>query len=367
MAESESFSCPSCGGGLVFDPETQSLKCTHCGFAEPIAQSNSVIVEHDFASRGERPEDLAWSQTQIVIKCDSCGAETVLEQGVTSAFCAFCGSPHVVPEREGDPGIRPESVLPFQISLAQAKDIFTRWIASDLLAPGNLKRLAQSEKLSGVYTPSWTFDADTRSSFTAQAGTHYYETVVRHVTVNGKRETRTETVQKTHWRPVSGSYSRFFDDVTVPASRNVPERYATSVLVFDYTDLRPYDAKFLSGFSSERYGVGIDEGWDSAKEAIGRGIVSGITEQVLAQHHCDVVAQIHVRTDYNDVQYKLLLAPLWRSAFRYMNRTFTYLINGQSGRIVGKRPKSPFKVALLVLAALAVAFVVISLANRYYI
>ena len=28
--KSQTFSCPSCGGRMTFDPETQKLKCPYC-------------------------------------------------------------------------------------------------------------------------------------------------------------------------------------------------------------------------------------------------------------------------------------------------------------------------------------------------
>jgi DNA-directed RNA polymerase subunit RPC12/RpoP len=352
--DSEGFPCPSCGAAMTFDPAAQSLKCGHCGHAESIADSGEVIVEHDFATHGEAAVDLEWSQEQSLIKCESCGAETVLEKGRTASLCAFCGSPRVIPAASGNPGIKPESLLPFRVTRQQATEIFSRWLRKDLLAPGNLSALAKPERLTGIYTPSWTFDADTHSKYTAQAGEHYYVTETRHVMVDGKMQARTETVQKTHWYTVRGAYSRFFDDVTVSASKNIPSRHAGAALSFDYAELRPYDPKYISGFASERYSIGIDDGWGAARASIDRDIIEGVRSQILRTHRCDVVAHISVRSSYDAVKYKLLLAPLWMSAFQYMNKTYAYLINGQTGRIAGSRPKSPLKIAILAAAAILI-------------
>ncbi|MDR1439471.1 MAG: hypothetical protein LBJ10_05525 [Clostridiales bacterium] len=363
QAQSESFPCPSCGGDMVFEPDSQALKCSYCGYSESIAASNRVIAEHDFSAHAEEEADLEWSRAQSVIKCESCGAQTVLEKGRTSSFCAFCGSSHVIPADDGSPGIKPESVLPFQISQKQAQGIFSSWLGKDLLAPRNVRAMARPEKLAGIYTPSWTFDADTRSKYTAQAGKHYYETVTRRVVVNGRAQFRTERVQRTRWYPVRGAYDRFFDDVPVLASRNIPAKYAAKILSFDYGALQPYDAKYISGFASERYSVGINDGWASARARIDGEIMQGITSQVLNREFCDVVAHISASTSYGGVKYKLLLAPLWMSAFRYMNRTYSYLINGQSGRIAGSRPKSPIKIALLAAIAILLVALVAYLAS----
>ncbi len=55
-------------------------------------------------------------------------------------------------------------------------------------------------------------------------------------------------------------------------------------------------------------------------------------------------------TLYRDEEYKGVLFPIYRAEFRWKGEDYIYLINGQSGRVVGERPYSAFKITLLVLA-----------------
>lgn len=53
-----------------------------------------------------------WGEKKRVVRCQGCGAETVLGAEETATLCPFCGSPHVL-EDQAAAGIAPESVLPF--------------------------------------------------------------------------------------------------------------------------------------------------------------------------------------------------------------------------------------------------------------
>ncbi len=55
-------------------------------------------------------------------------------------------------------------------------------------------------------------------------------------------------------------------------------------------------------------------------------------------------------TLYRDEEYKGVLFPIYRAEFRWKGEDYIYLINGQSGRVVGERPYSAFKITLLVLS-----------------
>ena len=59
-----------------------------------------------------------------------------------------------------------------------------------------------------------------------------------------------------------------------------------------------------------------------------------------------------------------MLAPVWLLSYTYGARGFQCAMNGITGTIRGEYPKSPWKVALLVLAILIVVGVLLSLGGR---
>ena len=50
--------------------------------------------------------------------------------------------------------------------------------------------------------------------------------------------------------------------------------------------------------------------------------------------------------------------PVWIAAYRYRGRAFRFVVNGQSGQVVGERPWSAWKIAFAVLAGLILAGIV---------
>src|SRR5262249_38053430 len=140
---------------------------------------------------------------------------------VTSQACPFCGTP-IVAQGMSRKQIRPRSLLPFEITQQQARDLFSRWLSGLWFAPGDLKKFAAVDgRLNGFYIPFWTYDADARTSYTGERGDDYWTTETYWTTVNGKRTMQTRQVRRTRWRSVSGVVDDDFDDVLVPASRSL--------------------------------------------------------------------------------------------------------------------------------------------------
>ena len=62
-------------------------------------------------------------------------------------------------------------------------------------------------------------------------------------------------------------------------------------------------------------------------------------------------------TTMRNVTFKHVLLPVWVSAFRYNNKVYRFLINGQTGEVQGKRPYSWFKIIGLLLGIAAAIFI----------
>ena len=98
--------------------------------------------------------------------------------------CEFCGSASLVPYKDVNELIRPESLLPMKVSESRVRDDIRKWYGSRWFAPNALGQKAMTDTLRGLYVPYWTFDARVHCPWTAEAGHYYYETVRR----NGKAE-----------------------------------------------------------------------------------------------------------------------------------------------------------------------------------
>lgn len=328
--------CPNCGATVVFDPALGKMHCDYCGYQceLPKPGEGNSICEIDFESAVYK-ESFEWGTEKKTVECKSCGAVSIYDALETAAVCPFCGSTQVMPAAN-DNTIAPGAVCPFSITKEKAGESFTKWMKKKLFAPTKAKRNARPEAFQGLYLPYWTYDAQTTSSFSARAG--YDRTVTR----NGKKETVTT------WRPVRGVYQEFIDDETVVASKRHEGSYVKQCEPFDFTKMVPYMPQVIAGFVAERYSIGLKEGWELAQKTIKRKLASNMESYIKKQWRCDRVNGLAFSTLYSNITYKYLLVPVWMSSFKYKDKTYQLVVNGQTGKVGGKAPVSVWKVLLAV-------------------
>ncbi len=347
--QTERFLCPSCGGNMVFEPKKQKLVCLYCSKESEINSEKTDILEYDFYS-AENTKSKDWGNEKRIIKCESCGAETILDENSTAQFCAFCGSSHII-KTEETVGIVPESLIPFVISKDKAGELFSNWIKKLFFAPRALKTSYNMNKMKGVYIPFWTYDSNTFSDYTAERGTYYYVTETHWEGQGDERKQVTKQVRKTSWSYTSGDYSKFFDDILINASAQINKDIIGKLEPFNLNDLVQYKPEFLSGFLAERYSVDLKSGWNLAQGKIESDLRNAIRQQIGG----DEVRNLNFSTSYDAVKFKHILLPIWISAYIYKVKVYRFMINGQTGEVHGESPVSVVKVMLLILLIVAVA------------
>jgi len=341
--ETQVFYCEGCGGVMEFDIPRQTFRCPNCGREEALSPEDNLVEEHDYLAFLQHPDDDVWVNSTQVLRCENCGAQIVVQKNATTAFCGYCGSPHVLPVLQ-EAGIRPEGIVPFQVDKNKAGELFRKWIRSKWFAPNSLKNLYQQDKMQPNYLPYWTYDADTAAHYTGRGGKVYY------VTVGSGKDRHTE--RRVRWYPVSGDISHFFDDVLVSATadedvlRRKNEGFATK-------NCLPFDLAYLSGYQAEKYTLGVEQGFARAQEIIRDELTALARAQILERYDEAAVSSLQER--YFNVKFKHLLLPMWMSGYQYGGKIYRFLINGQTGRVTGQYPKSKWKVALTVLLCLAAA------------
>ncbi len=222
------------------------------------------------------------------------------------------------------------------------------WLGRLWFAPNGLRDYARKgRKMQGIYVPYWTFDADTRSRYSGERGTIYYET--RTVTRDGKRVQ--QRVAKVRWTPARGRVARFFDDVLVLASRSLPKRNTDALEPWDLSALVPYQPQYLAGFRAEAYSVELKDGYEEARARMDRIIERDVRFDIGGDQQ-----RIHgIDTEISDVTFKHVLLPVWLAAYKFRGKTYRFVVNGQNGRVQGERPYSAIKIAVALLAGLIIA------------
>jgi hypothetical protein len=346
------FACPACGGEANWNPGKQKLVCPFCGTESPAPATAGPIVEHDLAQalRSMADQPTGWQLEKRSVRCQSCRAVSVLDPKRQAGNCEFCGSAQLVPYEESHPAFRPESVLPFKVTLTEARDRIRRWYGKRWLAPGKLKRKALTDTVHGAYLPYWTFDANVRARWSAEAGHYYYTTQT--YSQNGR--TLTRQVRHVRWVPAAGELTHFFDDDLVCGSVGIHPRLLRAIEPFPMNELKPYDAGYVAGWVVERYQVELPDGAEQARAQMTQKLLALCAGQIPG----DTYRNLNVRADWTGQTFKHVLAPVWLLTYDYGRRSFQCVMNGVTGKMDGEYPKSPWKVAALIVAlvVLVIAF-----------
>ncbi len=352
------FPCKNCGSDLVYSPASQDLLCRSCGHHYPVDTSFEPIKEYDFNQAVQELSRLRHNSGEsgldnheiTTIQCPSCGAEFSFKENEHAGNCLYCETP-IIASTEHARFIEPRSLLPFSIQKKQAIEIYNKWIGSRWFAPSALKSHSKrNDKLVGIYLPYWTYDSQTYSQYRGQRGITYYDRQVYSTVENGRSVTRTRTVSRIRWTPVSGRVNRHFDDVLIGATKTLPRTIINHLQPWDLDNLVPYSEEYISGFRSELYQVTVDQGFLQAENIMENKIRQSIRYDIGGDHQ-RISA---VSTQHSDTSFKHILLPVWSAAFKYRGKTFRYVINGRNGTIQGERPYSFVKIALAVLAAIII-------------
>ncbi len=356
------FACPSCGGEARWNPAKKLLICPFCGTTSPAQAEltptgDEVIIEHDLVADLRRIPDSqrGWQTAKTSVKCQSCQAISVFDAERVGQRCDFCGSGSLVPYEEIKEAFRPESLLPMKISEQQVRESIRNWYGNRWFAPNALKRAAWTDSVKGLYIPYWTFDAQVHADWEAESGYHYYETETY---TDNEGRTQTRQVMRTRWVPSSGVVDHFFDDELVSASRGVQPELLRKIEPFPTTsDLLPYKAGFLSGWVVERYQIDLVTAAKEARDEMEQAMNSLCAQQVPGDTH----RNLEVRTDYAGQTYKHILVPLWLLSYTYGTERFQVVINGYTGAIAGKYPKSWVKILFAVMGAMFLLLLILLL------
>ena len=388
------YPCESCGASLRFSPGQDALSCPYCGHRQPIGEA-APLPASEPAGEGDpgsaiprvappRKGALQWdserqptglreipleeglaldrapaalTETLRTLSCPNCGAKLNADAGHQASLCPFCATP-VVTDTGASRRIKPQGVLPFAVTEAQAHAALEKWFRGLWFAPNGLADYARrGRRMAGVYSPFWTFDADTNTRYDGARGDYYYETVMVTREVDGRRQQVAEQRRRIRWTPVSGRVARNFDDVLVLASTALPRPITDALAPWQLAALRDYRPDYLAGFEAEGYTVTLSDGLDTARDEMA-GVIQG---DVRAAIGGDVQKVGRTVTDYDNETFKHILLPVWTAAYKYGGKSYRFVVNGQSGRVQGERPWSVWKLALLILAIVLIAAMLLML------
>jgi DNA-directed RNA polymerase subunit RPC12/RpoP len=344
--------CAACGTPV----EALDKFCPACGTANPEYQGQKPEVR---SQKSEvETEQVPQSPLSKHFKCQQCGAEVATDPTQRSYVCPFCDSTYVLEFSPDETGRQPpEFVIGFSITPDQAQAAFHHWLRKNTwFRPGDLAVASVADKLKGVYLPFWSFTMLAQSQWQAQIGEHWYRTETYTTTdAKGRTTTHTRQVQETEWWPLAGRHHRFYSGYLVSGSKGLPHKESLRIQPFQLPALKRYEPYYLAGWLAEEYSIGREEALTICQNEFQRQEQANIARFLPGDTH----SSLQARTEFSSISSDLCLMPIYILSYRYRDKVYRFLLNGQTGKMDGDKPLSGKRIAAAIIAA--VLFVLLCL------
>lgn len=325
------YKCPCCGGAVEFDSTIQKLKCPYCDTEFDIDALNTFDEE----AGQEKNENMDWNASEKntwsdeeagnmdVYICQSCGGEIVVDKVDGATTCPYCGNNVVMKEQfSGD--LRPDYVIPFKVSKKEAKAKLKAHFQGKKLLPKCFSEENHLEEIKGVYVPFWLFDG------VASGEVHYKGTKIR--TWSDANYIYTET---SFYDVVRGGEVGFAQ-VPVDGSSKTPDELMQSLEPFDFSEAVSFEAAYLAGYLAERYDVSAEDSMHIANARIKQSTMD-VLDRAIKGSYANL-APVSKFVNLKEGQHKYALYPVWILNTIWNGKSYTFAMNGQTGKFVGDLP-----------------------------
>ncbi|MGI6052827.1 MAG: hypothetical protein ACOYA9_10185 [Bilifractor sp.] len=358
MTSLKTYKCPNCGGALIFDPHSQKLRCDHCG-----SDFYPIDFRDKLAERSGIPIEQFDQESLLVYHCPNCGAEIITSSKNMITNCAYCGSEIALTNRLPE-DFRPDIIIPFSVSREDAEFQYDRCVRHSYFAPSRFRKKVHLEKMQGMYIPVWLFTCRVR------AGVNCWGPYTKKQ--SGYMNGVSFNIQ-------SGTIGRFREEAEIIFERvaedglgQLDDRLVEVVGPFDFRRSAVFNSAYLVGFSAQRWDTSEEVIWkrvegrieDSAREelvthawqeAYSNYSLSELKEVKRTVDSRASALQLKQTSDFSceveDVTVERALVPIWMMYTKYAGKNYLFAVNGQTGTVAGKIPRSPIRVAAAAIAS----------------
>lgn len=358
--------CPACGGGLHFASETGKLVCDFCDSTFEVAEIEAMYNEKENKAAGafeqseakreqEQEQEEQWAYSNLgdqdtpwnidgvggswgeeegnmrSYNCPSCGAEIICEATTAATSCPYCDNPTIIPGQFSG-NIKPDYIIPFKLNKEAAVAALKNHYKGKLLLPKDFSAGNHIEEIKGIYVPFWMFSAEAKANVS-------FEATRVHTYRSGDYE-----ITRTDHFSVARSGKAEFERIPTDASEKMPDDYMDSIEPFDYSELKEFSTAYMPGYLADKYDVTVEQCTERADIRCNNSIVEMLRNDV---HGYATVVETgrDIALKRGDVKYALL--PVWVLNTRWNGDNYMFIMNGQTGKIVGDLPISRKKYNLI--------------------
>jgi DNA-directed RNA polymerase, subunit RPC10 (contains C4-type Zn-finger) len=302
-----------------------------------------AVYQKDEPSEEELPELDSY-------RCSSCGAELIADSTTSATFCLYCKNHTIIKSRfSGE--FKPKSLIPFRLTKKQAEDIYRKWMSKRLFAPDEFKQKDEIEKVTGIYAPFWLFDSKADGMIEGDA--------TRVTTWSDPFFNYTQTKYYRFYRKGNAEYQR----IPVDASIKLDDKFMHMIEPYNYEDLTDFSMQYLTGFMAEKYDVESSEAEAVMKERVDKYLEDRLAATVSGYATHNVSGK---QIDLADTTQDYAMLPIYLLINKYKGKDHVFIVNGQTGKVVGDTPISHLKQMMFAAAVFVATWVVLVLGGALF-
>lgn len=179
--------CEYCAGDLSFDIAKQKYCCAHCGAEAGTAEKKAEYRRWKSLRQEVVLKDIGKVKS---FSCPACGAQTMATGDDVSAKCPFCQNTMIDTDFAGND--LPEVILPFKITLDDAKARLKQWIANNKSNAAAEVIEKNLPRLTGCYLPyhivRGALGGDMHVSTQSGSAGYPFKAYLSHTAVNASKD-----------------------------------------------------------------------------------------------------------------------------------------------------------------------------------
>lgn len=259
--------------------------------------------------------DISYIEYQLY-SCSACGAEVSVNGVESATFCVYCGQPTILPDRVVR-GRAPERIIPFSIPKERAIQKIHDYFNTGIFIPKDVVD-CKPDHVRGIYIPYWLVDMN------------YEQQSILKYKLQKNKQTVTEYSYR--WGKCD------FKNITVDASKQLDNAAAHKLDPYNLNALKPFDMSYLSGYYADCGDINDQEVEELANLRAMVLMKEDFKKNVSARTHGENISVLDTKFRSNITKKEYVMLPAWFMTFRYNHESYTFMVNGQTGKVIGASP-----------------------------